>query len=205
MLMEAPEVVLATIRPLVDSLYGIFEHAVADAQNYLEAKTAELRGTNGDQTIDPFVFSQLVRFYAAEILGSSRAAELGYRFERLPNCGIFLEYEGYQIRIWKADEGKLPAPGYSQAKQDFYQQPLFADVLPAKLALLWESYRNGQVVLILACPHGDGNPWETGQSHWHVTVPHPATRRRGTAASSTDDFDDLGFKGDQGTGKDGDD
>jgi hypothetical protein len=192
--MDIPESVSADLKPLTDALYEVIERAVADAQAYLDAKRVELRGPDGDDAIDPYVFSQLVRFYASELLASSSFAELGYRLERLPNCGIYLEYLGYLIRLWKADEGKLPAPGASLSKQDFYQQPLFAEDRPRKLAVLWETYKSGKVSLILACPSGEGEPWQPGQSHWELTIPHPATTSEQVRESvAVDDFDDLTF------------
>jgi hypothetical protein len=24
------------------------------------------------------------------------------------------------------------------------------------------------------CPKGSGNPWEAGQAHWQIEIPHPA-------------------------------
>jgi len=206
--MDAPEKLLPELQPLTDTLYVVFESAVVEAQNYLEAKTAQIRGgESADQRMDPYVFSQLVRFYASEVLDSRQYAGVGYFLERLPNCGILLNFAGRQIRVWKADEGQLPAPGNSRAKQDFYQQALFPDDVPRKLAVLWESYRSGQVVLILACPKGDGEPWESGQSHWEITIPHPAERAKTASAiaSDADDFEDLRFKRRTGTGDNGND
>ena len=201
--MDAPEVILPEVRPLTDLLYMVLEKAVAEAQNYLETKTCEIRGIGPDEIeIDPYAFSQLVRFHASEMLDSKAYSDIGYLLERLPNSGMLVRFAGRQIRIWKADEGKLPAPGNSRAKQDFYQQPLFDDDTPRKLAVLWESYRSGEVLLILACPKGNGEPWESGQSHWEVTVPHPAEVKRANPTQTADmgDFDDLRFNRETGTG-----
>jgi hypothetical protein len=191
--MDAPEAVHKELRPLLDVLYDVFEKAVAKTISYLQGTMLELHGTANECPPDPYVFSQLVRFHASELLDSQRASDLGFLLRRLPNSGIFLEYRGYQIRVWKADEGQLPAPGNSQAKQDFYQQEFFADIRPRKLAVLWESFINGEVSLILACPKGEGDPWEIGQSHWEISVPHPAQAliSAEALAQNVDDFEDL--------------
>ena len=192
MRMDIPEAVLAEITPVLDVLYPIFEKAVAETQKYMQSKIEEFRGIDTEIPLDPYVFSQLVRFHASELLDSKELVSVGFLFHRLPNSGIFLEYKGYQIRVWKADEGQLPAPGNSHAKQDFYQQELFPEIRPKKLAVLWESVVNGAVSLILACPSGEGDPWQPGQSHWEITGPHPAQLIEAEPMrSTTDDFDDL--------------
>lgn len=190
--MDTPEAVVVELRPILDVLYPIFERAVAETQKYMHSKMEEFRGSDRELPLDPYVFSQLVRFHASELLDSKEVASVGFLFHRLPNSGIYIEYRGYQIRVWKADEGQFPAPGNSHAKQDFYQQELFPEIRPRKLAVLWESLINGAVSLILACPSGEGDPWQPGQSHWEVTVPHPAQSiQAGGAHNQSDDFEDL--------------
>jgi hypothetical protein len=190
--MEVPDAVLDEVRPVLDILYPIFERAVAETQKYMQSKMEEFRGCDKELPLDPYVFSQLVRFHASELIDSKEFTPIGFLFHRLPNSGMYIEYKGYQVRIWKADEGQLPAPGNSLAKQDFYQQELFPEIRPRKLAVLWESFVNGAVSLILACPSGEGDPWQSGQSHWEITVPHPAQSIHADQANlASEDFDDL--------------
>jgi hypothetical protein len=199
---------MTTLHDFTDVLYAVFERSVADTNSYFQSRTKELHGEEIDPRPEPHAYSMLVRYIACELFVGGEYSSVPYRFERLPNNGMRFEHGGYEVRVWKADDGELPAPGPSRSRQDYYQQPLFADLSPKKLAVLWESLPTGAVTLILACPKGDGEPWQSGQSHWEVTIPHPASnisgaqQAPGADSAQNDDFDDLRFNEETGEGGD---
>jgi hypothetical protein len=204
--MNDPKAVLADCQPLLDALYDVFEKADLTARSYLRERAVEFHGDSGRGYLEPFAFSMLVRYNACELLQSGHYGSVGFRFERLANNGMALEYKGYKIRVWKADEGEIPAPGSSAARQEFYQQTLlFSDSPVMKLAILWESFDDGRVALILAAPRFDGLPYQAGQAHWEIPVVHPGQQRVGDsvieeAEVALDDFSDIDFNEKTGSG-----
>src|SRR5579885_1094017 len=174
--------VLQAIEPIVESVYRALEDAIdLGKQFFPEGKR-----------IDPFLFPNLVRYHTLERLQPASLEIDQFVIERLSNNGISMRFREYQIRIWKADEGELPAPGYSQSKIQFYeQQELFAGMRYLKLAIIWDVTPAGTLKkLLLVCPKGDGPPFANGLAHWQIEIPHPATKisapPRATNAASDD-------------------
>jgi hypothetical protein len=110
----APERVLRALTPLWLPLYTALEWATQQTRAYFEAE-----GTPIDRHLAP----SLVRYQAKRHLarlGHEVREEEGeaYAFQTLPNNGLSLSYRGdllYVLRILKALEGQLPAPGASRA------------------------------------------------------------------------------------------
>src|SRR4029453_6126771 len=76
----------------------------------------------------------VVRYQAKRALAqlghAAQEEDEAYAFQTLPNNGLSLSYHGdhlYVLRILKAPEGQLPAPGASRARQAFWYQQLLFD------------------------------------------------------------------------------
>lgn len=131
-----------------------------------------------DSAIDRPLFPNLVRYYVK--LDLSRRGlqvvdddEPHFQHKILANNGLYLTYGDRRARILKADNGCLPAPGASIAKQHFYDQgTLFQGtaVPHQNLVFLWDVVR-GALDLHLVCPR-DGDQ-RTSAIHWMVEVQHP--------------------------------
>jgi|ERR1044071_1894908 hypothetical protein len=168
--------VLSDINPIVPYVYGALERAIADSTAFFP---------QGD-SVDPFLFPNLVRYYAHRYLKGAPEEIDGFLIERLSNNGIFFVFGAYRIRVWKADEGQLPAPGNSDRRLEFFEQPeLFPGMRLMKLAIIWDTTNKGTLRnLMLVCPKGDGNPsTEIGQVHWQIEIPHPATNIKAAEAA----------------------
>jgi hypothetical protein len=134
-----------------------------------------------------------------------------YAFETLPNNGLSLTYRGdhlYVLRILKALEGQLPAPGASRARQAFWQQQLLfdydapsaAELRPSlNLLVLWEA-DTAYILrrLWLVCPKVGGLTRESVAAYWMTEIPHPNVSRSTAGAHMPealgDGDDDLAIR-----------
>ncbi len=102
----------------------------------------------------------------------------------LSNNGLAGNYAGYNYRILKALKGKLPPPGYSKRKQEYYKQTqlrqykfsLFpsdnADsIQKPNIIFLWESINISDISLLLSCPRW-GNATKVSD-YFTVSIEHP--------------------------------
>jgi len=149
------------------------------------------------------------------MLGHDAQEEDGeaYAFQTLPNNGLSLSYRRdhlYVLRILKALEGQLPAPGASRARQAFWHQQLLfdydapsaAELRPSlNLLVLWEA--DAAYILrrlSLVCPKVGALTRESVAAYWSIEIPHPAVSRAPvTAADQTPDVptetrDDLAIR-----------
>jgi hypothetical protein len=169
-------------------LYEVLETAVASAHAFFEDRA---------EPANAALFPNLVRYFALTALRDERYSSQNFHLEELANNGIRLERDGCVVRVWKADsDGRLPAPGQSAARQEFYYQPMLPFLYedreqPAKLAILWNT--NGPALtLTLVCPAGTSEPWEPGLVHWEIEIPHPASKIRVPEPTTVEgDLDDL--------------
>ena len=106
-----------------------------------------------------------------------------------------LSYRGdllYVLRILKALEGQLPAPGASRARQAFWQQqmlfdydaPSAAEIRPSlNLLVLWETDAAYTLRrLSLVCPKVGALTRESVAAYWTIEIPHPTVARAPTPA-----------------------
>lgn len=162
--------VLEELNPIVTPVYNALERAIEESNSYFSEQ---------EHVIDPFLFPNLVRYNALQHLEDAQKEVDGLHIEKLSNNGIFMRFMGYRIRVWKADEGELPAPGNGDGRLKFFEQPdLFPGMRFMNLAIIWDATSKGTLKnLMLVCPKGDGNPSNvTGQAHWQIEIPHPATQ-----------------------------
>jgi hypothetical protein len=97
------------------------------------------------------------------------------------------------LRILKALEGQLPAPGASRARQAFWQQQLIfdyaapsaAELRPSlNLLVLWETDAAYTLRrLSLVCPKVGALTRESVAAYWMTEIPHPNVGRPTSAAS----------------------
>jgi hypothetical protein len=191
----APAHVLQALAPVWPPLYTALEWATQQTRAYFDAE-----GVPVDRHLAP----SLVRYQAKRALarlGHDTQEEDGeaYAFQTLPNNGLSLSYRGdllYVLRILKALEGQLPAPGASRARQAFWQQQLLfdydapsaAEMRPSlNLLVLWETDAAYTLRrLSLVCPKVGALTRESVAVYWTVEIPHPAVGRAPvTAAGQT--------------------
>ena len=130
----------------------------------------------------------------------------------MPNNGLSLSYRGdhlYVLRILKALEGQLPAPGASRARQAFWQQQLLfdydapsaAELRPSlNLLVLWEADAAYTLRhLWLVCPKVGGLTRESVATVWLTQDPHPNVSRSTSTVSLPEargeGDDDLAIRG----------
>ena len=193
------DAVLAEIQPLTDRLWPALESANASALAFFDRER-----TGEERRWDATVHASLTRYFAIPLLdgaGLSVQAEAGdLPFERigLANNGICLIRGRHVIRVRKADDGRLPAPG-SQAQEEFYAQQMSLpfNIIgiespddPANFVLLWgiNAVDHAMNDLVLACPSATREPY------WYAKVVHPALKLRRSdniVRASRDDFDEI--------------
>jgi hypothetical protein len=171
----APEETLAQLTPLIIPLYRSLEASVQEARGFFDDR---------EETVDSYLFPCLVRYHA-KLLLEEAGQTADYELDDLANNGLYLRFGGYQIRILKSDNGKLPVPGTSRPKQEFYSQQLEFDFMPAEtgeptrsllnLVVLWDvsGLRNLEK-LTLVCPKAGSTTRDSVEQHWEIQIPHPA-------------------------------
>jgi hypothetical protein len=186
-----PEETLAQLGPLIPPLYRSIEASVQEARNFFDDR---------GEDIDPFLFPCLVRYHAKLLLEKTGQAA-DYELDDLANNGLYLRFAGYQIRILKSDNGRLPVPGPSRPKQEFYNQQLEFDFMNSgsdqshqnllNLVVLWEvsGLRNLEK-LVLVCPKAGSTTRDSVEQHWEIQIPHPAqSQEPGQLVESVEDLE----------------
>ncbi len=168
-----PDRVTAELLPALKVLYAAVESAILQTVEYFEREHAP---------VDPSLAPNLVRYYAKRYLDSVDAPLMDAEIERheLSNNGLLVTFGSHQIRVLKSDNGRVPVPGNSFTKRDFYQQPLpliamtdEGSPLPAlKLIALWDAAPSSYAFLglSLALPMSGGEDRASVQCHWQRTI-----------------------------------
>ena len=198
----APAHVLQALAPLWPPLYTALEWATQQTRVYFQAEGAP---------VDRHLAPSLVRYQAKRQLARlghdvQEEEGEGYAFQPLPNNGLSLSYRGdllYVLRVLKALEGQLPAPGASRARQAFWHQQLLfdyaapsaAEMRPSlNLLVLWEADAAYTLRrLSLVCPKVGALTRESVAAHWAVEIPHPslAWARAAPTGPTPEGRDDL--------------
>ncbi len=182
-----PQAALADLAPLVPVLYQAYEGAAFLAHNYFAQR---------NRPVDLWHHASIVRYEAKVML-----EEHGLPLEDLANNGLALTYAGYNLRAFKADQGRVPSPGTSKTKQRFFQQFRLTDLPESllsfaqaqqgrwNLVVVWDVTPTYALAdLVLALPkYGDADRASV-EMCWEVPIPHPATTT--TAATSRTAGDD---------------
>ena len=182
----APAHVLHALAPLWPPLYTALEWATQQTRAYFDAE-----GTPIDRHLAPSLVRYQAKQYLARLGHAAREEDdKPYAFQTLPNNGLSLSYRGdhlYALRILKALEGQLPAPGASRARQAFWQQqmlfdydaPSAAELRPSlNLLVLWEADAAYTLRrLSLVCPRVGALTRESVAAYWTIEIPHPNVSR----------------------------
>ena len=205
----APEHVLQTLAPVWPPIYTALEWATQQTRAYFDAE-----GTPIDRHLAPSLVRYQAKRYLAR-LGHAVQEEEGeaYAFQTLPNNGLSLSYRGdllYALRILKALDGQLPAPGASRARQAFWHQQLIfdyaapsaAELRPSlNLLVLWETDAAYTLRrLSLVCPKVGALTRESVAVYWTIEIPHPNVGRAPATPGSraldvpTEARDDLAIR-----------
>ncbi len=176
--------VLAQLQPVIPSVYSALEAALQKTREFFDVDTVEV-----DRSLAP----NLVRYYAKRFLSeegwSIEYEQPDYELQPLPNNGLCLKYGRHEIRILKADDGELPAPGQSKSRQRFWNwngQQSFdfsydhescesdqEELQNLHLIILWDvnSHTYQLNRLLLGCPVG--GDITTASAYFLEEIPHP--------------------------------
>jgi hypothetical protein len=187
----APAHVLRALAPLWPPLYTALEWATQQTRAYFDIERAPV-----DRHLAPSLVRYQAKRYLARLGHDVQEEGEAYAFQTLPNNGLSLSSRGdhlYVLRILKALEGQLPAPGASRARQAFWQQQLLfdydapsaAELRPSlNLLVLWEADAAYTLRrLWLVCPRVGGLTRESVAAYWSIEIPHPAVARAPVTAA----------------------
>jgi hypothetical protein len=190
-----------TVRLLV-RIYEVMEKAVPQAKEFF---------VSGDEPVDTYLFNDLIRYHAKELLRDSGFAVEDdvedvseYEFRTLSNNGLFGRFNGHLFRILKADHGRVPMP-MSGKRREFYTQP---PQLPLPLntpdkpganashniLILWEvDDQYNFLRLRLACPESVGRTRESLKVYFNEPLPHAAEmiKSKASAAAASEHAEDI--------------
>ncbi|HBB95553.1 MAG TPA: hypothetical protein DC054_09190 [Blastocatellia bacterium] len=166
---NTPEETLSKLQPFLSHIYPMFEAAVSEA-------TVEEFTSKGYEDIDGCHHSSAIRIRVRRLL-DNKPSHLKYDTEPLNNNGLEVWHKGHNIKFFKGVNGRPPAPGKSEKRKAFYQQPLFGDHFRAeKLVGIYNVAGDGTFMgLDLACPKDITSEYGIPELHWSIPVPHPAT------------------------------
>lgn len=200
---------LDRIQPIITGLYEAAEKAAQSARMFFDQEA--------DGAVDPYLFPNLFRFHAKRYLDALGHEVKEFGRDSLPNNGLLVRFNGFHLRILKAQNKGVPPPGQSESKQAYYCQQLalpYSDAatpglnLPIdwNLLVIWDVtkeyvLRDLQLGLPKIVLEDDF------LMHWVEPIPHPVLAITQSAPISEephqDDLDDLTRRRDQKIG-DGD-
>lgn len=162
-----PKTVLEDISRLIPVIYDAFEASLNSTREYFEER---------NQAVDPYLAPSLVRYNTKLYLREAgQTAEDIFDLGTMANNGLLLTYGKYKLRILKADDGDIPAPGPSKIKQAFYNQELpfvFSsgteeNDAPLNLVLVWDVANDYRLRgLSLVCPKAGNTSRSSVEKHW---------------------------------------
>ncbi len=151
-----PQVVLDHLRPMLDDIKRAFDCAIPAAHAFFKLEAEPVERT---------LFAAIVRWHVKRALRSygisdeSTERAIDYELDDVSNIGLIINSDGFQIRILKARDSKVPVSG-SNLRQEFYQHNLLyeagemLDIVPSflNLVVLWETDYVSNAALSVACP-----------------------------------------------------
>lgn len=195
---------LERVHPVI---HDVLDKSTTEARNFFEKRKQE---------VDSNLYSDLVRYYAKELLQQPKYKNIGYILTVLNKNGLLLIYEQdgcvYRIRVRKADEdGELPISGLSKSMKRFIAQrtpllPGFEDFFQSvegesegdrlsttllKLVVVWDVDVNYILTdAWLACYKDT-----TGAKHFAGEIPHSAiaVAAPNTFDEAAEELEDLEF------------
>lgn len=161
-----PKETLEDLAWLHPEIYRGIDYGVFEARIHFETTRVDYDGA---------AFSTLVRLHAKNYY--RRKGYDAVDIEEVSLTGLSLKLEGYHIKIWKAHDSSLPAPGSSEPKQAYYQQTLNFDggERPEiiRLAVIWNVNASRALsAMWLVCPK-DGDE-TSAEAYWTERIPDPS-------------------------------
>jgi len=159
--------------------HEVMEKVIPQAKELFEKK---------GKPVNIYLFNDLVRYYAKELLEDSGfpveddvEEVTEYEFKALLNNGLSGKFNGHRFRILKADHGSVPMP-VSGTKKEFYTQPpqLPLPLEPSikvrhNILILWEVDNQYNFLwLRLACPKAVGVTRASLEVYFNKPLPHAA-------------------------------
>lgn len=176
---------LSLLRPLLPLIWEALEIGTTNATKHFK----DYKGK-----FSPYLFANLVRWHAGVFLQDKGYVLEEFEHEDMAADGLCLVYRKRRLRIWKAIEGELPAPGRSSIKKDFYNQKVRnPQLIPIdeecpvdlNLAILWNAdSRHRLAALHLACPRWASHDGFKAGAWWTIQLDHPATATAGATGQS---------------------
>jgi hypothetical protein len=188
-----PEEALSELRIQIVQTVAALDYGALKAKEFF---TREDKGN----PFDKHLASHLVRYFARKYL-----VEAGATIEDEPSLfemdymalsGLSMRAGRYWMRIWKADDGEVPAPGPSKRRQRFFQQLILGhdieDERPINVILVWDVNSNYEIASIcLACPNGGGPSKASVEFQWNLPLDVAMFRRITTRPQDQERDDDL--------------
>ena len=157
---------------LQNTMYRVIDAAIANALSYFYGEQV---------SVDPFLFPDLVRFWAKRYFKEVNEA---YDIADLPNNGLRLNFSDSSIRIWKSPDGNIANPNATKPKREYLTQlelpfgdmpPLYQIRrlvgLPLRLVVLWDVNTTSEAELLLGCPKSIQRNPESVKFHWKLPIP----------------------------------
>jgi len=185
----AAETVLTDLAGIMPELYDALEGAAFTSRDLFAQKNRD---------VDPYYHASTFRYEAKTLLEAR-----GFVLKDLANNGLHLVHQQYQLKILKADQGRVPCPGDSKPKREYYLQTSFLvetgviglrqlQIIPVNLLLIWDvTPKYALADLELACPQSGDSERDSAEVYWRITIPHPAQSYSPPPPAPADYEDDL--------------
>ena len=176
-----PQEVLDHLQPLLDDIKRAFEVAIPSANMFFSSESEPVERT---------LFAAIVRWHVKRALRSYGVAEesderpIDYELDDVSNIGLIIHCEGFQVRILKARDSKVPVSG-STLRQEFYQHNLLYEggemldlgASMLNLVVLWETDYVATAALSVACPKCEVDGTSEGrrkvECYWQQPITAP--------------------------------
>ena len=174
------KLVLSHIRPLLDDIQRAFNVAIPAASRFFATE---------EEPVERTLFAGIVRWNVKRALRQHGVSDetddrpLGYELDDVANIGLIINCDGFQIRILKARDSKVPVSN-STLRLEFYQHNLVyesADLLELNvpeilnLVVLWETDYVSNIALSVACPKREVNGITEGRRRVECFWQEPIT------------------------------
>lgn len=178
-----PKIILDHLRPVLDQITQAFTVAIPFSSDFFSRETEPVERT---------LFAGIVRWQVKRSLKQLGIdAELEFEMDDISNIGLILHCEGFQLRILKARESKVPVSN-STLREEFYQQNFAfetAQMLQVQmpkvlnLVVLWETDYTSEVALSVACPkrevEGNSEGRRKVECYWMEPITEPVGVKAG--------------------------
>jgi len=173
--------VLAHLRPMLNDIEEAFKIAIPEASSFFRDRR---------EPVERMLFAAIVRWEVKralrryEVSDEATTRSIDYELDDVSNIGLIISCEGFQIRILKAREARVPTSG-STVRAEFYQHNLlyesgaFLDIAPRilNLVVLWETDYVATAALSVACPKrevvGIAEGRRTVECYWQQPITQP--------------------------------